>query len=42
MTQVRKAARNIEEVLDFLRDNQLLLATAESCTAGLMLSLIHI
>ena len=36
MTQVRKAARNIEEVLDFLRDNQLLLATAESCTAGLM------
>ncbi|WP_373186676.1 CinA family protein [Halopseudomonas sp.] len=30
------AAQNIKEVLDFLRGKQLLLATAESCTAGLM------
>lgn len=36
MTHSTEAARNIEEVLDFLRDRQLLLATAESCTAGLM------
>lgn len=36
MTQVTEAARSIEEVLDFLRDHHLLLATAESCTAGLM------
>lgn len=30
------AAQSMEEVLDFLRDEGLLLATAESCTAGLM------